>query len=76
MKPVFRYQSKLLFRRSYKPNRITRIRPAPKVTLIVRPARAGPQPIHMNTQPIDAAFAQMGARVKAREISSRWPPGV
>ena len=43
MKPVIRYQSQLLFRKSYKPNRVIRIRPAPKVTLIVRPARAGPQ---------------------------------
>ena len=42
MKPI-RYQSKLLFRKSYKPNRVIRIRPAPKVALIVRPARAGPQ---------------------------------
>jgi len=28
MKPVLRYQSQLLFRKSYKPNRIIRIRPA------------------------------------------------
>jgi hypothetical protein len=43
MKPVLRYQSQLLFRKSYKPNRVIRIRPAQKVALIVRPARAGPQ---------------------------------
>ena len=43
MKPVIRYRSQLLFRKSYKPNRAIRIRPAPKVALIVRPARAGPQ---------------------------------
>ena len=28
MKPVIRYQSQLLFRKSYKPNRVIRIRPA------------------------------------------------
>jgi hypothetical protein len=40
MKPVLRYQSRLLFRKSYKPNRITRIRPAARVILVVRPAPA------------------------------------
>ena len=43
MKPVIRYRSQLLFRKSYKPNRVIRIRPAPKAALVVRPARAGPQ---------------------------------
>jgi hypothetical protein len=43
MKPVIRYRSQLLYRKSYKPNRFIRIRPARKVALIVRPARAGPQ---------------------------------
>jgi hypothetical protein len=46
MKPVIRYQTQLLFRKSYKPVRIIRIRPAHKVTRVarvVRPARAGPQ---------------------------------
>jgi hypothetical protein len=43
MKPVIRYRSQLLFRKSYKPNRVIRIRPAQKATLVVRPARAGPQ---------------------------------
>jgi hypothetical protein len=43
MKPVIRYRSQLLFRKSYKPNRVIRIRPAPKVALIVRPDRAGPK---------------------------------
>ena len=43
MKPVIRYRSQLLFRKSYKPNRVIRIRPAQKVALVVRPARAGPQ---------------------------------
>ena len=43
MKPVIRYRSQLLFRKSYKPNRVIRIRPARKPVLVVRPARAGPQ---------------------------------
>ena len=37
MKPVLRYQSQLLLRRSYKPNRVLRIKPAPKQTLVIRP---------------------------------------
>ena len=43
MKPI-RYQSKLLFRRSYKPNRIIRIRPAVKIRFIFRPAGFGEKP--------------------------------
>jgi len=43
MKPVIRYQTQLLFRKSYKPVRIIRIRPTHKATSVVRPARAGPQ---------------------------------
>ena len=43
MKPVIRYRSQLLFRKSYKPSRVIRIRPAQKAALVVRPARAGPQ---------------------------------
>ncbi len=43
MKPVIRYRSQLLFRKSYKPNRILRIRPARGATIVVRPGRAGPQ---------------------------------
>ena len=43
MKAVIRYRSQLLFRKSYKPSRVLRIRPARKVALVVRPARAGPQ---------------------------------
>ena len=42
MKPVIRYRSQILFRKSYKPNRIIRIRPAQRATLVVRTARAGP----------------------------------
>ena len=40
MKPVLRYQSQLLFRKSYKPNRTIRIRPA-KLNFIFRPVRFG-----------------------------------
>lgn len=39
MKPVIRYQSQLLFRRSYKPNRLIRIRPATKPGVTFRPVR-------------------------------------
>ena len=45
MKPVIRYQSQLLFRKSYKPNRLIRIRPAPKPSVTFRPAwRFGVKP--------------------------------
>ena len=44
MKPIIRYQSQLLFRRSYKPNRLVRIRPAANVTLVFRPRGAGLKP--------------------------------
>ena len=43
MKPVLRYQSQLLFRKSYKPNRILRIRPG-KATFEFRPVRFGVKP--------------------------------
>jgi hypothetical protein len=43
MKPVMRYQSQLLFRKSFKPNRVIRIRPAAKLKLVFRPSRAGPR---------------------------------
>jgi len=42
MKPVIRYQSKLLLRRSYKPIRL-RINRA-KLTFVFRPARFGVKP--------------------------------
>jgi hypothetical protein len=41
MKPVIRYQSQLLFRKSYKPTRIMRIRPGVKQSLVFRPAHVG-----------------------------------
>jgi len=51
MKPVLRYQSQLLFRKSYKPNRVVRIRPMPKVSLVFRPAnRFGAKP-HLEIVP-------------------------
>ena len=43
MRPFVRYQSQLLFRKSYKPNRVFQIRPAGKASLVFRPGRAGPQ---------------------------------
>ena len=43
MRPVIRYQSQLLFRKRYKPNRIIRIRPAQRLNVVFRPTRAGPQ---------------------------------
>jgi hypothetical protein len=44
MKPVTRYQSKLLVRRSFKPNRVIRIRLAPKLTFVFRPVGFGLKP--------------------------------
>ena len=41
MRVATRYQSQLLFRKSYKPNRFLRIRPSPKRNLMFRPSRAG-----------------------------------
>lgn len=43
MKPILRYQSQLLFRKSYKPNRIIRIRPV-KLKFSFRPVRFGLKP--------------------------------
>lgn len=42
MKPVIRYQSQLLLRRSYKPDRI-RIKPV-KLKIVFRPVRFGVKP--------------------------------
>jgi hypothetical protein len=42
MKPVLRYQSQLLSRKSYKPDRI-RIKPA-KLNFVFRPVRFGVKP--------------------------------
>ena len=39
MKPLIRYQSQLLFRKSYKPNRVIRIRPTSKPNITLRPMR-------------------------------------
>ena len=45
MKPVIRYQSQLLVRRSYKPKRVLRIKWAPGPKLVFRPVnRFGAKP--------------------------------
>lgn len=43
MKPVLRYQSQLLFRKSYKPSRVLRIRPT-QLRFSFRPGRFGVKP--------------------------------
>ena len=43
MKPIRRYQSQLLFRIGYKPDRVIRIRPA-KLNFNFRPERFGVKP--------------------------------
>jgi hypothetical protein len=43
MKPVIRYRSQLLFRRSYRPKDSIANRLAPKLNLSFRPSRAGPK---------------------------------
>ena len=43
MKPVLRYQSQLLFRKSYKPHRVLRIKPA-KLNFEFRRVRFGVKP--------------------------------
>ena len=45
MKPVIRYQSQLLFRKSYKPNQMIGIRPSRRLNLVFRPVnRFGAKP--------------------------------
>jgi hypothetical protein len=45
MKPVIRYQSQLLFRKSYKPKRIIRVSPLPRSIMVFRPEnRFGAKP--------------------------------
>jgi hypothetical protein len=43
MKPVIRYQSQLLFRKSYKPKRNLRIQPV-KLNIVFRPRGFGARP--------------------------------
>ena len=51
MRPVIRYQSQLLFRRSYKPTRILRLRPGMKMHVCFRPTnRFGLKP-QLTTDP-------------------------
>jgi hypothetical protein len=51
MKPINRHQSQLLVRKSYKPNRMIRIRPV-KLKFVFQPVRIGlkPQLVLMNTE--------------------------
>jgi hypothetical protein len=45
MRSTIRYQSQLLFRRSYKPNQVIRIRPTRRLNLVFRPVnRFGAKP--------------------------------
>lgn len=44
MNPTLRYQSQLLPRRSYKPNRVLRIRPVAKLNFVFHPVRFGVKP--------------------------------
>jgi hypothetical protein len=44
MRPVIRYRSQLLFRKSYKPNRRIRIQPTAKLNFVFRPTRFGVKP--------------------------------
>jgi hypothetical protein len=44
MKPVIRYQSQLLLRKSYKTNRVIRVRPAVKLRFSFRPMGFGLKP--------------------------------
>jgi hypothetical protein len=44
MKPVIRYRSQLLNRKSYKPDRVIRIRPATKRIFTFRPVGFGQKP--------------------------------
>jgi len=37
MKPILHYQNQWLFRKSCKPNRVLRIRPAQRLNLVFRP---------------------------------------
>ena len=44
MRPAIRYQTPLLFRRSYKPERVIRIKPGAKLNFVFRPVRFGVKP--------------------------------
>jgi hypothetical protein len=46
MKPILRHKSQLLFRKSYKPKRVIRIRPLPRLNVVCRPVnRFGWKPL-------------------------------
>ena len=57
MKTIRRYQSQLLFRKSYKPNRILRIKPAGKLSFSFRPVRFGVKPRIVNVTPSVDGFS-------------------
>lgn len=44
MKLILRYERQLRFRKSYKPSRVLRIKPAGKLNFIFRPVRFGVKP--------------------------------
>jgi hypothetical protein len=44
MKPVLRYRNQLLFRKSYKSNRVIRIKPAGRLNFAFRPLGFGLKP--------------------------------
>ena len=74
MKHVTRYQSKLLFRRSYKPNRI-RIKPSMKLKFVFRPVRFGVKP-QIKTYECDTtrtALNKTSSGVAKVRRSSRFP---
>lgn len=57
MKTTRRYQSQLLFRKSYKPNRILRIKPAGKLSFSFRPVRFGVKPKIVSITPPADGFS-------------------
>jgi len=44
MSNLLRYRSQMLFRKSYKPHRVLRIKPVTKVNVVFRPVRFGLKP--------------------------------
>ena len=71
MRPTYPLPKPLLPRRSYKPNRIIRNRPAPRLNLVFRPLVPVLKSKRMNAKQIESKFFAMGARLKIREIPTR-----
>jgi len=65
MRPVKRYQSQLLPRRSYKPNRFNRNQPAQKPNLLFGPIRAGPELIIYEFESYPVEFRRPGGAVQS-----------